>query len=341
MAKTMTDCQRAQTLFSSAMDAELTTEEADFFQSHLASCEDCAVAYQQEQALSQGLRHLGMPNLSPGFAERLHVCLLAENRCRRHGLPWHIRPWVASIIAACFLLCFGVFAWTQGLIGGLQGDSLEAVSTENDQLMSTPFLMQAPSSNEDENMIADAEDGSSVEEGQEAVECKTIFYGSFTVEVMDYEEAVQALSVLAEEFGGYVVSNQRYYKEDDSCLQGSVELYIDAANLSMMVEHLSSLGTVIGQTVPQDDITSCYYDLKDRLYQYQIQHDRLLESYEQTENTSELAKLEHELSRVQYQGDELVRSLKDYDQLVVMCSLCVQLKEVGACGGASGDVGDS
>lgn len=105
-------CEDASLLLSARMDGELTAEELEKLEDHLAGCPECrALSEELEQissAMSEELEVSAPEGFARGVMERLE-----ENGQKKSGrvIPLFRRPAVrsAAAAAACALLCIGLY----------------------------------------------------------------------------------------------------------------------------------------------------------------------------------------------------------------------------------------
>ncbi len=156
---------------------------------------------------------------------------------------------------------------------------------------------------------------------------KLIRSAQLKLQVLNYEAAVQRLTTIASEQGGFVAT-QSSSKLPNGKLQGSVVIKVLPENLDRFLEKARGLGELKNQTLGSQDVTKAYLDTDARMRNAQRMETRLLEMLEKkTGKVSDLLEVEKELARVRESIEQMQGELKYYDALVQYATVTISLAE--------------
>ncbi len=166
---------------------------------------------------------------------------------------------------------------------------------------------------------------------------KIIYSADVTVETVAFEEAVEAVSRLVEDYGGWIesssVNSSNYYNLSRgyaSSRSASYTLRIPSERFDQLMGSLSQLGNVPYTHTYTENVTAQYYDAQARLTAYTAQEARLLEMMEQAETVADTIAIEEKLTELRYQIESLQSTLNNYDRRVNYSSIYLELQEVQA-----------
>ncbi|MGI8957034.1 MAG: DUF4349 domain-containing protein [Chthoniobacterales bacterium] len=156
---------------------------------------------------------------------------------------------------------------------------------------------------------------------------KLIRSAQLELQVLNYEAAVQRLTTIASEQGGFVAT-QNSSKLPNGKLQGSVVIKVLPEKLDRFLEKARGLGELKNQTLGSQDVTKAYLDTDARMRNAQRMETRLLEMLEKkTGKVSDLLEVEKELARVRESIEQMQGELKYYDALVQYATVTISLAE--------------
>jgi len=174
----------------------------------------------------------------------------------------------------------------------------------------------------------------------ESADREIITNAQATVRVDDVETAVDAISALAEEKGGFVestdisadpLSTDTSMPEQPRTGYGWISIRVPSADLSAVIDALGDTGTVVQSSISQQDVTSTAIDLRARVDATQASVVRLTELMSQSGSVSELIEAEVALTDRQAQLESYTQQLAALENQVAMSSLQVELtKETSA-----------
>lgn len=149
-----------------------------------------------------------------------------------------------------------------------------------------------------------------------------------------FDDALDAVSAMAEQFGGYIESSDvsgRQYDADYRVRNASFTLRIPADRLDECLDSLCTsdeLFNVLNKTMNSSDITDSYYDTKSRLDSLKTQEERLLAMLEGATELEYMLQIEQTLADVRYQIENYYSAMQRYDSQVAMSTLSIELEEV-------------
>ena len=164
---------------------------------------------------------------------------------------------------------------------------------------------------------------------------KLIYSASATVETTEFDQTIEKLSALVEQYGGFVesssINGSNYYTQSrgySSERYASYVIRVPSGKFSALMGSLSTLGNVPYSHTYTENITAQYYDTDARLSAYQTQEARLLEMMEAAETVEDLIAIEEKLTELRYQIESLQSTLKNWDRQVAYSTLDLEVQEV-------------
>jgi hypothetical protein len=164
---------------------------------------------------------------------------------------------------------------------------------------------------------------------------KIIYSASATVETTEFEQTLDKLQALVQQYGGFIesssINGSNYYSQSrgySNSRSANYTLRIPSARFSELMGSLSTLGNVPYTYTYSENITSRYYDVQARLTAYETQEQRLLEMMELAETVSDIIVIEDRLTELRYEIESLQSTLNNWDRQVSYSSVNVNVNEV-------------
>ena len=164
---------------------------------------------------------------------------------------------------------------------------------------------------------------------------KLIYSATATVETTEFDQTVEKLSALVEQYGGFVesssINGSNYYTQSrgySSERYASYVIRVPSDKFSTLMGNLSTLGNVPYSHTYTENVTAQYYDTDARLTAYKTQETRLLEMMEMAESVEDLISIEEKLTELRYQIESLQSTLNNWDRQVNYSSLSLEVQEV-------------
>ena len=164
---------------------------------------------------------------------------------------------------------------------------------------------------------------------------KVIYSASARVETLDYEEAIDQVYVLVNQFGGFLESSQVSGVDYDSTARGrtvvrsaSFVIRVPVQNFAGMQDALAQVGNVTSLNTWTENITARYYDTQARLEAYETEAESLRQMLSMCETVEDMITVQARLSEVQYEIDSLRSTLQNWQNQVDYSTLNLTIQEV-------------
>ena len=143
-------------------------------------------------------------------------------------------------------------------------------------------------------------------------------------------ESIDAISKLAADLGGFVVSSNLYRIQTDGGLevpQANITIRVPAEKLDQALAAIKSgAGEILNENVSGQDITQEYTDLESRLKNLQRAENQLTEIMEQAYQTEDVLSVYNRLVEVQEQIELIKGQMKYYEQSAALSAISVNIQ---------------
>ena len=162
------------------------------------------------------------------------------------------------------------------------------------------------------------------------VERIVIKNASLTLVVQDPAKSMSAISQLADEMNGYVVSANMYMQELDSGAQApraSITIRVPAEELNAALERIKgeSDQDPISESISSEDVTSDYVDLQSRLRNLENTEAQLTEIMGSATKTEDVLNVYNQLVNVREQIEVVKGRIKYYEESAALSAVSVDL----------------
>jgi hypothetical protein len=162
---------------------------------------------------------------------------------------------------------------------------------------------------------------------QVAADRKVIRNGTMEFEVRNFDDAVDTISTVLKEEGGFV-SGTNSEKLANGKVKGTIVVRVDPARLDRVVLKLRGLGELKTQQISAQDITKEYTDLESELRANRAMEDRLLDIIKTGKGSiKELVEAEKQLGVYREKIEKIEGEKRYYDNLVGLSTLSITLYE--------------
>jgi hypothetical protein len=121
--------------------------------------------------------------------------------------------------------------------------------------------------------------------------------------VADTDEALDGVTLVATEYGGYIISSHTW--TEDQYKHATVRLGVPAQEFENVLRRLRGLALqVTSEIASGEDVTDEYVDLQSRLTNLQATRDRIREFLDQAKTVEEALKVNEQLSAIEGQIEE-------------------------------------
>lgn len=174
--------------------------------------------------------------------------------------------------------------------------------------------------------IADESRASTASQPSYAVDRKVIKTAQLSIEVKEFQAAMEEVARIAAQSGGFV-SDSRSYVTTSKQHRGSVTMRVPEKEFQGVIEKLRKLGEVKSESSTGQDVTEEYIDLEARLNNYKKQEQRLLEILDKAKTVEEVLKVEEQLARVRGEIERITGRIIYLKNRIELASITVELFE--------------
>jgi len=161
----------------------------------------------------------------------------------------------------------------------------------------------------------------------QAAERKVIITAYLELETTSFDEAVQGLTALTEEHGGYF-ENSSVANHKSGSRWADYTVRIPAKNYKTYMNQAGELCHETWREAREEEITEAYYDTAGRLETQKIKLERLQELLSKAEVMEDIITIESAISETEWQIDNLSGTLRHYDSKVEYATVNINLREV-------------
>lgn len=164
---------------------------------------------------------------------------------------------------------------------------------------------------------------------------KMIYSASANIETIYFDDAINEVARLVEEYGGFIedsyvagVDYRSEFYDYQTYRDASFTIRVPKENYAGMTENLSRLGNVTSLHSYAENITAQYTDAEARLATYEAEEARLLEMVAAAETVEDLIAIETRLSEVRYNIEAITSTLRNWQNEIDYSTVSIYLQEV-------------
>ncbi len=161
---------------------------------------------------------------------------------------------------------------------------------------------------------------------------KIIKNGSIHIQTEKFNESVDKMTAYIQSLEGYIESSNidgtNFYSKYNDTRYAHLTVRIPQKSFDTFMNKGGEFGNVLNLNSSSEDVTNQYVDTETRLKALNIRKERLLALLEKSGELKELFEIEKELGEVTYEIESLKGTLQNYDSLVDMATIDVQIEEV-------------
>lgn len=336
-------CMEFTDHLSAYLDDRLDAVQRGWCDDHLARCAACRRELEELRSAINLCKSL--PELAPpaGFREAVGRAVRVNAAAprtpwRRLGRWWSGTPYRGVAVAAAVLVL--AVALNVGLEGRFTfpGNVLRSVAPKEDMRgaldsFSSEVILGKGAGEEEPAAQARPGDMSGWQFSVTAApdqppvvhqDRKIIQNADLELAVADFDQAFRDIVFLAEASGGYV-ENSNVWVGDRDRKGGHLRLRVPRENFTRVLTQIEEKGRVLHKNIYGQDVTQAYVDTEARLNALTLQEQRLLTILGKANTVGEVLQVESELGRVRSQIESLTATLRNYDRLVGLSTIAVNL----------------
>ncbi len=172
-----------------------------------------------------------------------------------------------------------------------------------------------------------SEEGLQVQESQVRMVIKN---ASLSIVVEEPGVSLEAISKLASDLGGFVVSSNLYRTQTANGLevpQANITIRVPADILDQaLAEIKSGAGQILSENVSGQDVTQEYTDLESRLRNLERAEEQLTEIMEQAWETEDVLVVYNRLVEIQEQVELIKGQMKYYEQSAALSAISINIQ---------------
>ena len=153
---------------------------------------------------------------------------------------------------------------------------------------------------------------------------------SLSIVVEEPGASITAISQMADDLGGFVVSSNLYRTQTDRDFevpQANITIRVPAEKLDQALEVIKSgAGQILSENVSGQDVTQEYTDLESRLRNLENAEQQLNEIMEGAWNTDDVLAVYNRLVEVQEQIEVIKGQMKYYEQSAALSAISVSIQ---------------
>jgi hypothetical protein len=156
---------------------------------------------------------------------------------------------------------------------------------------------------------------------------KLIRNAQVELEIVNFEDTIQKITVFASEEKGYVATSGSQ-KQANGKLKGQVVVKVLPENLDRFLQKIRGLGELKNQTLGTEDVTKQYFDTDARVKNARVMEQRLIEILKKkSDDVNDLLQVEKELGRVREEIEKMQGELKYWDSQVQFATVTISVSE--------------
>jgi len=155
-----------------------------------------------------------------------------------------------------------------------------------------------------------------------------VWTGNVSLIVKDVEKGLEEAESIAKGLGGYVVSSNAWYQEDQ--LRASLTIRVPADSFDAAMERLGAMAVrVESRSVSTEDVTEEYTDLDSRLRNLEATEKELLELLtevrEKTRKAEDVLAVHRELMNIRGQIEQVKGRMQYLEKMTAMATINIEL----------------
>ena len=164
---------------------------------------------------------------------------------------------------------------------------------------------------------------------------KIIYSANVNLETTEFEDTLEKISGLVDEYGGWIesssISGANYYsisRGNTYNRNAAYTIRIPSDDFDTVMSGISALGNVPYSHIYTENVTTQYYDTQARIDSYKTQEESLLKLMEKAESVEDIITIESKLADVRYSIESLQTTINNWDRKVSYSTVYLSVDEV-------------
>ncbi len=360
------NCEKYKEQIDLYIDNQLDNDNKIILKQHLKTCKNCQKQYEDIKNLKLLLDGIELKPLPDDFEKSLHRELVTVSKSDKNN-KLNISKWFRNFfklkmpVSLAIIMLVAILGLnpivsmmnnmekkTESAICGTdsykEDFDYEAEDFDEELIAEAKVIMNVPLSRENtkeiskgEKILGDSNVNSTPEIKNES---EINFKGRLIIKsanmellVNNFDEIVSQISTQVLEMGGYIEESSSYYYIRDSYdksknkKRGYLNIRIPYQYYDSFISDSNKFGEILNFSSSADDITKMYRDKSDEVKNLEVRENKLREIMQRAEDISDVIEIEKELSRVRYEINSHKNTLKDWEDLVSLSTINIQITE--------------
>lgn len=362
------DCREFNNKISLYIDNQLDETERYDFEKHMNECEECKMYYDETVQILKFTSDVEDVELPDNYKATLRSKLELEvTEKKKRKVSWR----QLTTIAASLLLvvvAYGFISNNINLLGvkdfatedsapgdmdnyGVDENYVGEPEVASDEPMPPMVTMQGADANSvkvqfsesdkiraGDYLTTKSDDLLNDTMKEETTGVKIIKEAYITIELKEYDNALDTIVSFVKERNGYIEKSETWYDnrgykyeetdEEEQLKRGNLRIRIPEDSYYEALNILKDQGRTSNEQKSETNISQNYYDTKNVIKNLEVQEERLREILKKAVNVDEILRVENELNRVRTEIDRHQGTINNWDSLVDYSAINVTLIEV-------------
>lgn len=209
--------------------------------------------------------------------------------------------------------------------------------------LAAPMEGEPQASNGAMNVVYDVKEGETINEGtnqaenqdNKFIDAKLIYTANVSIQTTKYDEEVQKIKDLVEEYGGYIQNTDTYnggYYDTEVYKNGYFSVRIPQEKYKEFLTGIDSNSHITNLSENVQDVGEYYFDLESKLKMYRTKEERLQALLKKANSLSDIIEIESALTEVQSEINMYQSDLNHYDSLIGYSTINIDICQVAHVG---------
>ncbi|MTI66724.1 MAG: DUF4349 domain-containing protein [Firmicutes bacterium] len=323
-------CKDFKEEMSLYIDGMLDKNKKNEFEKHLKECSKCRKEYKEMMKILNHIKKEEEVELPKNYKKELRSKLESEKKTSR---KIKFKPFM-GLAAGLVVILMSVTLYNNYLNNDklMQGAKNEEFSYDK-AAPENSSITQNENKNESKKRINLTSDDNNMKNIN--TDRKIIREAYLQIEIKSYDNTLEKINNYITKANGYVENVRSGYDIDyrtkdseDKLKKANLTLRVPEEKFDDTIKYLDNLGKINTKRVTRNDISNQYFDTKNTIKNLKIQEERLREILKKADKIEDILQIENELRRIRKEIDRYTGTIKNWDRLVSMSTINIELTEV-------------